>query len=403
MKPNKLTRLLTLSAVLGVSVLANPGWAQMADDAILNTDPIAMNNTYEGDPINISGYQKPEPPATDHELESVRSELERQNQNINLNKQKTRKFQQLSRTTEKLADSTEQYIDEKIESQKVLVEHNRKMDAYNKQLRCLEKNDWNKEKCPNPMTGTSTLMQKPVAPKQVTQNQNTGDMYNSDFTLTPFVGLTTFQSETVNYESTVDFGLKAEANVIRRIAVGVNLSYTMMTITQEPSLYNNYFGYNPYQPYANNPYNYNQMMGRELSYKSFTGELYGKFLLLTHKRFRPYVGAGLGYSRTSLDFKDRQMDYYTTMSPSVYKEYVANNFAGSAMAGVDFYFTKMIGVNLEVKYSKIIAGASKNDVQQPSYNSMYGASEDQYYVNSLGQEIDDAHRISVSAGLNISF
>src|SRR5690554_2529972 len=105
MKTNK-SKLRNVFLALTAAACTFNGALAFEDDAILNSDP-----------IDINGYVR-EAPATDHELETVKNELRKQQQAIKVNKEKSRKYGQLSKTTEKLADVTEEMIDERKESQR---------------------------------------------------------------------------------------------------------------------------------------------------------------------------------------------------------------------------------------------------------------------------------------------
>jgi formyltetrahydrofolate synthetase len=76
-----------------------------------------LSNQNEGvlnsDPIDINGYVKQAPQATDSELEYLKQELQKQQNEVIINKQKEKGYKELQKTTEKLVDATEDYLEEK--------------------------------------------------------------------------------------------------------------------------------------------------------------------------------------------------------------------------------------------------------------------------------------------------
>jgi len=365
--------------------------------------------TYQGDAINIEGYQQEEMPVTDGELQQVDAELQRQKSMTQLNKEKSRRFKELGKQTEKLADSTEKYIEEKIESQKTLVEHNRQMEAYNKQLACLEKNNWDKSKCPGPKGGNASSMAglaQANAEADKKKAQPAAAPMEEQFMIAPQIGYAVYSNDEFDFETNIVAGLRFEAAVHPHFTFGASFSYTNMTITQEANLMNSYLGY-PYYPTYYNNYNssYNSLEGRELSYNRFEAELYGKFNIIANRKFKPYVGLGFGYARSTLDFKDREATTNFYQYDIVqYKKYVGQILFGSVMAGIDMQFTTHFGLNLDFKYSKAFNTSNGDEVDQTDlYATQYSNAHDTYFVESLGNAIDDSHRFTISLGANIYF
>ena len=62
--------------------------------------------------INVDWYVK-EKPATDGELESLQTEIQKQKEETVLNNQKAKSYQELSKSVEKLSETTEEYLLEK--------------------------------------------------------------------------------------------------------------------------------------------------------------------------------------------------------------------------------------------------------------------------------------------------
>ena len=112
--------------VLALSLSFATAYAQANDEQILNSAP-----------INVDGYLAEPRPATDGELEQIRSELNKQKTSTQLNKEKSKDLGKLSQQTEKLLDSQDEYIESKIESQQAILEFNSKREENEKKLRCI--------------------------------------------------------------------------------------------------------------------------------------------------------------------------------------------------------------------------------------------------------------------------
>jgi hypothetical protein len=89
------------------------------------------------EPINVDGYMTTTP-ATDHEMETIKSEIVKQKKEIVLNKEKSKGFRELSKSTSQLADVTSEYIEEKKAAQAEIAE-------YNTKVRCLQEENPGKD------------------------------------------------------------------------------------------------------------------------------------------------------------------------------------------------------------------------------------------------------------------
>lgn len=80
------------------------------------------------EPINVDGYVKEAPAkTTDGELESLRSEIQKQKKEAALNTKKAKSYQELSQSVEKLSETTEEYLLEKKAAQEEIANYNLKV------------------------------------------------------------------------------------------------------------------------------------------------------------------------------------------------------------------------------------------------------------------------------------
>lgn len=352
------------------------------EDAILNSDP-----------IDINGYVQPAP-ATDHELETVKGELRRQKQAIVINKEKKKKYNELSRTTEKLADETEEMIEERKESQETI-------DRFNKKIDCLMNNNAGEE-CAQFVKGetTDSVSTKQAAPQVVAEAAATPGKMGDVIKLLPYSGFTAIQSENESLEANLTMGLRVESDISDRFSVGLGFNYLTMQSTDFANsysgLYRTGFNYNDYSNYYTN--------GREVEYTNLAFEIYSKYFITKTERFRPFIGGGLSYNRSQLNYldnRDRQVTYGNSFNQNVAQfgdeEVISSHMKMSLVGGTEIIFTKNFGMNLELQYSRGLGGNLGSD------NANLNNAPDQERLQALNDELIEANLFSVFAGVLVLF
>ncbi|MDA9793060.1 porin family protein [Bacteriovoracaceae bacterium] len=365
--------LLVLTPVLAFNAFAN-------DEAILKSDP-----------INIEGYVKAAPRVTDNELESISNELVKQKNEIQLNKAKTKKYQKLQRTTVKLADETETYLEEKNESQKVIEE-------YNKKIKCLLEKKNTKECRKNfksaDVQDSVNTKAAAVAKNEAKAEPTKRPLGIGELKVIPYSGMTMINADNGQLESGLVAGVKAEANIGSSFSFGVGFNYTNLENTDFCLIGSECFGAwsGSYSPYGSN------QIGREQKYSKYSVGAYGKFFPLKNDRFRPYVGAGVNYSRSSLNYtSNNQSAYYNVSHLNANEEVEMTTFAAEVSLGTEIRFTKMFGMNLEVQYAKAMSTSINNN--NPFSQYVPG----QQRLSNLAEDIENADNVSVFAGLLVTF
>lgn len=116
--------LITLAALHGA--FAQDFATESANEQILHSET-----------INVEGYVK-DRPIEDHEIQSIRREIQKQKKEIVLNKVKSKHFKALTKSTEQLSETTVEYLEEKKEAQAQIAE-------YNLKVRCLQTENPGKE------------------------------------------------------------------------------------------------------------------------------------------------------------------------------------------------------------------------------------------------------------------
>jgi opacity protein-like surface antigen len=356
---------------------------------------IANDESYlSNDPIDINGYVKEPAPATDQELEKVQRELESQKQTIQLNKTKAKRYKELGRTTEKLADATEELIEERNESQEEIDRYNKKISCLMGEIKGPECDEFVKNR---DKQDEVSLAQAAPAKPAVVEEKAPAPKDPAAIKVLPYMGLTTFNGERENLEAEIATGVRVESDVSERFSIGMGLNYTTMKTTDFGSR-NNYF-----TPGFNSVYN-NYYNGREISYKNLQVDIYSKFFITKGERFRPYIGGGVAYNRTTMEYTDNR-----SLNPFSYgygaygyqfgeEELTTSNLTAQIQAGTEVVFTDNIGLNLELQYTR---GLGSGFNTENGMNAFYAP--DQQRLEDLNNEIREANILSVFAGLLVLF
>jgi opacity protein-like surface antigen len=268
-------------------------------------------------------------------FEQIKGEIRKQKNEVQLNKDKSKSYNELSKTTEKLSDTTEDYIDNKKSAQKDIAE-------YNAKIKCLMEENPGKD-CDkyvrNRRNDQAQVVQQEVQVQQAAATSVaaapaaalTGAPFE-EIKLIPYAGATQYNGKVEQLEAQLSAGLRLESNLTTRFSMGLGLNYSTLKT----------------QDFANNAFSaMNFGMGyqsREIQYKSMGLDLYSKFFITKGERFRPYVGAGLGYNRATSNYTEN--DPYSTnggMYQFGNEEFRTSFFSGTLMGGTEVMITKSFG------------------------------------------------------------
>ena len=208
----------------------------------------------------------------------------------------------------------------------------------------------------------------------------------------PTFGVTNFSGEDIEFESNFTAGIQAESLITDRISLGLGVGYTSMSISDTANSFNNNYNYNTGY---NNTFGNN---GREIDYSNFTIEANSKFFITNiDTKFRPYIGAALGYNRSSLSYNDDGNGYNNGGYNYGSEAQKNSNISGSVLAGMEASFTQNIGMSVDLRYTRALTSGFNQ--QQGTTNQ----NPDQLRLENIGEAIEDANQISVGAGLVVRF
>jgi len=383
----------TVNKTMALVVLASLSFGAIAqDDSVLNSAP-----------IDVDGYLH-EKQVTDGELEQIKSELGKQKNATVLNKEKSKEYDKLAGQTEKLLESQDSYIDSKIDSQQTIKEFNKKTAENEKKLKCLLEEStspdcakWVKNRKTEEVVEDKVVVAQAapvaqvVAPTPVVSAEKDLEIPFEEIKLLPFVGVTNYSGDAEKLETEFAGGVNLESNINRRFSMGIGLNYAQFN-TQDfgtGSAYNQ-----PY--YGQQYYGFYGAQGREITFSNIGFNAYGKLFITRGERFRPYIGAGLGYSRMSLEYKDQSQ--FQNFGQNFGKEELTTGYmTGAFKLGSDVMITRSIGLNLEFQYSKGFGANNTDNGVSP------GNAPDQRRLQQLSDDIISSNALSITGGAVIIF
>jgi hypothetical protein len=375
--------------ILCALVLANfKAFSQETAASTGNTQVVNKVINYSDQPLNIDGTvpEVPEAEVSDGELDYINKELNKQKTTLKLNKEKTKKYKKLTNTTEKLVDSTEAYVDERKTSESAIKE-------YNKQIKCLLEENYDDPDCDDDKKKDEVKViqaapvEQPVAPVIINQVPALdSEVKLQGFSMTPMLGTKIYDGNNLNgIESNINIGARLESEVWPQIAIGIGFNYHDIDVVD----YNNFGnGFGNFFNSYNNFYN-----GREINVTSMGVDLYGKFYLF-QTRFRPYVGAGIGFQRLNFQYTNNDRQLFGAYNFGN-EEFSSNVISGQLLLGGEFSFTQRIGAVFELAYSTGIS--TFGETNQNFYQL------DQQRLGSLNDDFVNANALSLSMGLSIQF
>lgn len=350
-------------------------------------------------PINVDGYLAEPKPVTDGELEGIRSELNKQKVGTQLNKEKAKDLGKLTNQTEKLLDSQDEYIDQKIESTQAIKEFNNKYEEGQRKLKCIleesdsaecdpYKNKYRKNREEKVEVQEVQVQQAAPAITSTAEVAPTGAAFET-IKLLPYAGATSYNGEVEQLETELSAGLRLESNITTRFSMGIGFKYNQL---QTNDFANNlgYMNQNYFSAFG--------LQGREIQYRDMGLDIYGKFFITNAERFRPYIGAGLGYNRATMKYNDNNQFFDPSGFNFGSEEYNTSFVSGQLMLGSEIMVTRGFGINLEAQYS---TGLGDSLSSQSARNG--GNSPDQTRLRDLGDEIINSNALSIFAGAVITF
>lgn len=230
----------------------------------------------------------------------------------------------------------------------------------------------------------------------------------------PSLGVSQTLSDNGNSESKIDLGLNIEHSVHENVAVGFGIGYSKMQFDDPYSdLFGNQFGLQPTAAAEGE-----DTKDYDYEYSRINVNLNTKFYFTgLDSKFRPYVGAGLGYNRVTVSDTNPNDDCNQTngnfggcninsgngfgfQNPDQDTEISDSMVSATANIGTNLLFNDMVGMNINFSYTKFLTSAFDNNENDALLNS-FNSNEEK--IRGVGKSISEDSVAGISAGVVIQF
>lgn len=209
-------------------------------------------------------------------------------------------------------------------------------------------------------------------------------------------GMSSFSSEDIEDQNAIGFGIDVEKDISDRFAIGLAFGYTNMSSVVD----HNSFGF---------------AIGRgvlprsEINYNRYSLDIYGKaYFSSRSSRIRPYVGLGIGYNNSRVEFNKQDPNYYDygIANYSYYNDsdkegVVASTAAGSIILGSEINLGDNIGFNVSGSYRRSLTSSFGNTPVRRNHRGFIDRRED--LLRRMGESIEDSHEAKFNVGLIVRF
>lgn len=355
---------LTSTALL-MTMFMSPG-VLLAQDLLDDVDATLTGDHLEMDDLNINGQLTPA-----QQLEQTRKKLEERNRQMVDKKIENIRIKQEVALTKKLQSAFEQGLNNMDEDQ-----------VSKKQASTVEA---------QPVAAAPVIAPQPTIIERVIEVQAPVKTEEEKLTrITPSIGFSTYQGTGIDFEAKTSLGVSADHLILPNIALGAGVNYTTMDITDTANSYadTNVLG---------NTYGVIFPNGRQMAFNKLSIEANSRFFVTMDSKLKPYIGAGVGYNRTSLKYEG-SANGYTNNGISYGSEGVSTNFVtGSVKLGAEMDLTNSIALGLDVGYTKALTSGFGTKNETTSTN------EDQRRLEKVSSAIEDASNLTINAGVVLKF
>lgn len=212
------------------------------------------------------------------------------------------------------------------------------------------------------------------------------------------LGMNTMDGDGVSVSDSLRVGVGFESMLRPRVSIGVGVSLSSMSAVDT----------------AESGYYYE---GREVDYKRLSLEVNSKFYLTVGSMIKPYIGGGLAYNRTSVEYNQNVDNGFNNNSNNYYSNnnYYNNsyntsnnsnaqdsslsssNISAVALLGAEVGISGNFAMSVDFKYNKDLSSGT-----EAGNNSIYSLSDEDKLKN-ITANIEDADQLSINAGIIFKF
>ncbi len=308
--------------------------------------------------------------------------------------------ERMRKNREKLEERNKMMVEKKIEDVRIRQEialTNKLQDAFGKSL-----NNLNEDKvqvaqaapvAPQPapvVVAAPTVIETKIVEVPVPEK------VQKDSKVIAALGATAMKGDMIDFESKLNINISAENHLLPNVSMGIAVGYTTLDITDT----SNSFVNTSSQIYYNTNSGYNATFGntgRAISYDRFSVETNAKFFLTVESKVKPFVGAALGYNRSSMKYTDSGNNYAYNNVNYGNEGQSSGYFSGAAKLGAEVDFSETVGLNLDLSYTKSLSSGIA------SKNSTTTLNPDQVRLANITKAMEESDVTAVQLGLLVKF
>lgn len=217
--------------------------------------------------------------------------------------------------------------------------------------------------------------------------------------IAPIFGLSSINNDNYNMDSRYTVGVGMEVDITDNVSFTASFRYSQYDVSLASSN-PTYSFYN-----ANNPSLLNTR--QQLEYNQNVIDATGRYYVLpTSYRFRPFLGAGIGYNRGFLNYDQKTLDAYNNnpyyASSGQLDDYSVSSVLGILELGGDLQLSKGFAVGINFKYNSILSSSENQPLNNNAFliNSGNPGPTDK---NTVGGSLRDSSFYSLLGTVKISF
>lgn len=216
----------------------------------------------------------------------------------------------------------------------------------------------------------------------------------------PLIGLSMMSAENYNIDSRYTAGFGLEVDIGSGLAFVGTYSYSQydVKLANQNPFYGYYQGYNPNQLNNLNSLEYNQNV-------ISTGMRY--YFLPKSSRYRFFVGAGTGFNKGYLNYKQNYLNQYAGVSQAnngSLQDYEVTSLLGHLEIGGEVQLSKAIAIGAMTRYHTVLTSRENTPINNYAFlGAPMGPTSAVDHKQLVGGSIRDSGFLSMAATLKVTF
>lgn len=221
-----------------------------------------------------------------------------------------------------------------------------------------------------------SMQQSSVTPVSSISSDSKSALSDSMFFIQPKGGIANFTgNKWYEIDPRFSVGVNLGFVISEHYGIEAGYSYSQFDVKMQQNLgfqsaFNNYLS-NQYSPYGQYQQNYTKLVMKQnvidVSFKAF--------LTPRSYRFRPYIGAGLGWGKSYINYDENTLKWIKQLYGQSAKDYELSQYLGVLSAGFDIQLNESIAVGLGGKYYQVLSSTEESPIYNYGfYNPYYGGS-----------------------------